>query len=127
MTVEDDRRARIAKQRIALNIQERLKDKLTPAWGVDTGKLKASIRATINEQGDIIITMDDVGKYIEFGTPPHIITAKNGKSLHWKSGGKDVFAKTVNHPGTRPFPFIRSTFRNELLKIITDAYNKSFR
>lgn len=46
--------------------------------------------------------------FLEYGTKPHIIVAKGaifgGKSvLHWKSsGGKSIFAKSVNHPGTKP-------------------------
>lgn len=57
---------------------------------------------------------------LNHNTPPHIIRPKNGKALHWKSGGKDVFAKVVNHPGTRPNPFIRTTFKQQLIRIVAD-------
>src|SRR3990167_10329204 len=46
--------------------------------------------------------------FLEYGTRPHRIIAKGalfgGKNaLHWKSStGKDVFAKSVQHPGTQP-------------------------
>ena len=63
------------------------------------------------------ISMVGYAVYVEFGTPPHIIRPKNGKALHWKSGGKNVFAKSVQHPGTRPQPFIRTTMRLDLPKI----------
>ena len=38
----------------------------------------------------------------EFGgkTSPHIIEAKNGKALAFNLGGKQVFLKKVNHPGS---------------------------
>ena len=70
--------------------------------------------------------MVDYGKYVEFGSPPHIIKPKNKKALKFKVGkatkkGKDiVFAKEVKHPGTRPNPFVRNTIQNKLTKIIKE-------
>ena len=69
----------------------------------------------------------------------HTITPKNKKVLHWhktpgrnqhghphsKAMGKDaVFAKKVNHPGTRPNPFIRKTFHQKMAKIIHKRLNE---
>ncbi len=93
---------------------------------VDKGILKNSIKHRITGAG-IEIYMKKYAVYVEFGTPPHIIRPKNAKALHWTQsgvgprGGKvktDVFAKVVHHPGTRPNPFIRTTFRQDLSKII---------
>jgi len=78
---------------------------------VDTGHLQGSIIYRIVGDG-MEISMPFYGKYVEFGTPPHVIEAKNKQALHWKQGGKDMFARRVNHPGTRPQPFIRPTLRN---------------
>lgn len=36
------------------------------------------------------------------GTRPHVILPRRAKSLRFVVGGKVVFAKRVNHPGTRP-------------------------
>jgi hypothetical protein len=45
----------------------------------------------------------------EYGSPPHIIRAKNVKYLHWVGAdGKDVFRKEVNHPGNPPRAFVRN-------------------
>lgn len=44
--------------------------------------------------------------YVNDGTPPHVIEAKDGGVLRFKIGGKTVFAKRVNHPGTAPDKFI---------------------
>ena len=78
---------------------------------VDTGNLKLGISQRI--KGNVIeIFMPDYALYVEFGTAPHIIRPKNAKALHWKSGGNDIFAKVVHHPGTRPQPFIRPVLRN---------------
>lgn len=50
-------------------------------------------------------------------TPPHIIRPKDKKALHWGGKGGPV-VKKVEHPGTRPQPFVRNTFRNNLSDII---------
>jgi hypothetical protein len=84
---------------------------------VNTGALKNSIWFKI-DGNDIIISMKKYGKNVEFGTPPHVIEPKKAKALHWKGDGGDIFAKKVNHPGTRPQPFIRSTMKNKLPSIL---------
>jgi len=86
---------------------------------VDTGFLKNSINYRVI--GDVIeIYMADYGKYVEFGTPPHIIKAKDAKALKFNKNGKAIYATKVNHPGTRAQPFIRPTLRNDLGGIILD-------
>jgi len=45
------------------------------------------------------------GASLEDGTRPHIIRAKNKKSLKWGNPAK--FAKSVRHPGTRPYHIFR--------------------
>lgn len=42
------------------------------------------------------------------GSRPHIIRARNGGFLHFKMGGRDVFVRSVNHPGARARPFLRN-------------------
>lgn len=37
----------------------------------------------------------------EFDTKPHRIFARKGKTLAWTSGGKAMFKKGVQHPGTK--------------------------
>lgn len=90
---------------------------LSRAAPVDKGTLRQSIKA-VPKGNTIHISMVDYAFYVEFGTPPHIIRPKNKKALHWKSGGKDIFAKIVRHPGTRPQPFIRNTLRTKFGQII---------
>jgi len=58
------------------------------------------------------------GGYIEVGTAPHVITVKNAKVL---TDGKNFFGKTVNHPGTNPYPYFRPAFdmhKDELVENI---------
>jgi HK97 gp10 family phage protein len=95
-----------------------LRTELVRSCPVDEGVLKASITMKI-DGGEITIDMVDYWKYVEYGTAPHVITPKNPDGvLHWKKGGEDFFAKWVNHPGTRPQPFIRDTFNRKLKTII---------
>jgi hypothetical protein len=41
---------------------------------------------------------------VEFGTKPHTILPKNKKALYWPGAAHPV--KSVNHPGTRPNPYM---------------------
>lgn len=42
---------------------------------------------------------------LELGTPPHTITSHGDYPLRDKHG--NVFGRTVNHPGTQPYPWCR--------------------
>jgi hypothetical protein len=42
--------------------------------------------------------------YVEFGTKPHTILPKDKKALWWPGAAHPV--KSVNHPGTKPNPFM---------------------
>jgi hypothetical protein len=98
---------------------------LAIAAPVDTGELRNSINHDI-EGDEIHIEMARHGLYVELGTPPHIIKPVTAKALHWKDGGKDVFAKKVMHPGTRPNPFIRTTLKTKLPGLIDKNIGRSF-
>ena len=63
--------------------------------------------------------------YLEKGTKPHDIKAKNGKSLKFRFGedgpkgsyGKEVFVKKVHHPGFEAKPFIHKAIYFNKAKI----------
>ena len=104
---------------------------------VDNGELRASIKGMRTFNG-AEISMLDYAKYVEYGTPPHIIRPNKRKALKFEPGRKqrlesgrgskrEVFAKEVRHPGTRPQPFIRPVFRDDMLKIITDNAKRYLR
>ena len=91
---------------------------------VDTGNLRQTI--SYHVKGNTInITMPEYAFYVEFGTVPHIIKAKNAGSLHWKEGGKDHFAMVVHHPGTDPQPFIRTAINSKLRDIVYNNLKRS--
>ena len=55
-----------------------------------------------------VIANADYSADLEYGTKPHVIEPKTAKALHFKSDGKDVFTKRVNHPGTKPLAIMRN-------------------
>jgi hypothetical protein len=59
------------------------------------------------------------GPMVHEGTKPHKITPKNKKKLRWANGGKFTFAKSVNHPGTKPDQFVYKAANDNQTKIIT--------
>lgn len=73
-----------------------------------TGTLTS--RLLVEPQGDAfdMVADTDYAGYVEEGTRPHTIEAVNAEALHWVgSDGRDRFAKRVEHPGTRPYFFMR--------------------
>ena len=64
------------------------------------------------------------GIFVENGTKPHIIRPTKGKFLAFSAGGKMVFARSVNHPGSKPYPFWKpaeNTLQQKLPEIINQA------
>jgi hypothetical protein len=44
--------------------------------------------------------------FVAHGTPPHVIRPRRARALRFTASGRVVFATRVNHPGTRPNPFL---------------------
>ena len=107
--------------RIAL----RLQNELVLACPVDKGILRNSIKVIPSPSGiGLLISMVIYGKYVEFGTPPHTIKPSEKEALKFKGDEGDVIVKKIEHPGTRPNPFIRNTINNKLKKIIAEEILK---
>jgi hypothetical protein len=71
---------------------------------VRTGKAQQSITmSTTSKLSAQVYIGVNYGKFIEYGTKAHTIYGK--PILSWKSGGKRMYAKKVNHPGTKARPF----------------------
>lgn len=47
-------------------------------------------------------------RFVEEGTGPHRIEPRQALALHWSSKGQDMFARSVNHPGTKANPFVQA-------------------
>lgn len=84
---------------------------------VDTGRLRASIRVESRRLFTLrsVYTIgSDVSyaPYVHDGTRPHVIRPKSpGGTLRFRMGGRVVYAKVVNHPGTRARPFLDDAVR----------------
>lgn len=50
----------------------------------------------------------DYAAAVHEGSRPHIIRARNGGFLHFRAGGREVFVRSVQHPGTKARPFLRN-------------------
>lgn len=83
--------------------------------GKSSGRLARSIswdRRRLKRSQRIIITADvSYALYHHEGTKPHIIRAKRGGSLKFSSRGRVVRVNSVNHPGTKPNPFLTAPIR----------------
>lgn len=87
-----------------------------------TGNLKQSIRVTT---GMMTWRIGPVGvpyaSYVEHGTKPHVIKPKNGKYLAFTVNGKKVVVTKVNHPGTKPKPYVRPSYEKFEAQVAKDV------
>ena len=110
LDIKLDRISKINKKRIhegiGIIIESHVVRKIDEMGLVDTGAFKGSISHKTKTDHVLIHDGVDYGVHPEYGTRPHVIRAKNKKALHWKKDGKDFFAYSVNHPGTKEYaPF----------------------
>lgn len=113
----------IAKEKFLAGIAIDLRAALVRAAPFKTGTLANSLHFQRQAEGNYAISAVSYSQWVEYGSAPHLIKPVNAKALHWKAGGKDVFATEVRHPGTLPNPFIRRTLKNEIARIIKNNVN----
>lgn len=92
---------------------------------VDTGNLRASIGYQRVESGRYVVgTPVEYAEYVEKGTSAHTITPDGEFLVFEGSDGGTVFARSVDHPGTEPNPFLRPAMlehRDDLASDIEEA------
>jgi len=69
-----------------------------------TGFLTQSFRAEMTPGMLRWFPTASYAPFVEFGTKPHVIEAKNAKALYWPGAAHPV--RKVNHPGTQPNQFL---------------------
>lgn len=85
-----------------------------PTFKQRTGDLQnATTHMLIRTRGGMLVRVRNPTKYagwIERGTKPHVIRARRAPSLafYWPRVGSWVYPLKVNHPGTRPYWFLRT-------------------
>lgn len=63
-------------------------------------------------RSEVVATAPYAG-YVHDGTKPHVIRPRNASVLRFPGRNGMVFAAHVNHPGTRPRPFLRNALNEE--------------
>ena len=72
-----------------------------------SGRLHDSLRAEVHDKVLRVGSLDvNYCTDVEMGTSPHVILPRNKKALSWPDADHPV--ARVNHPGTRPQPFLRT-------------------
>lgn len=114
---------------LSLQMAATVKQKLSgQVLQVRSGNLRRSIQSAVaNDPTQVsgrIFSDQSVryGAIHEYGgtTKPHVIEAKNGGVLAFQAGGRMMFARRVNHPGSKipARPFMRPTLAEYRDKIV---------
>lgn len=82
----------------------------------DTGALSKShvegpIKTTRSRVLAEVAATQEYGLAVHEGTRPHVIHPRKAKALSWQSGQGRVFARSVNHPGTKPRPWLLNSLK----------------
>lgn len=76
---------------------------------IKTGRLRSAYHKIVLGLTGQILNPTSYFWMVEKGTRPHSIVAKDARALHFSIDGQEVFAKSVQHPGTRGAFMIRDT------------------
>lgn len=71
----------------------------------------------------------NLGYLLEIGTSPHLILPVYAKKLHFLINGKDVYAKRVNHPGSKAQPHFQPSLNANKYKYkqkISETIRRTF-
>ncbi|NUO48732.1 MAG: hypothetical protein HOV80_07740 [Polyangiaceae bacterium] len=100
---------------------------------VETGRLKDSLEGVVTRSSStsaegVVRARVKHMRFVIEGTEPHVIEPKRKKALKFNGAGGIVFARRVNHPGTRPNDFLadarreaEETLRRELQQTVDAA------
>ena len=95
--------------------------KLKEAAPVNTGELRASIGFSISEE-EAVVGSDRPHAWILRGMEAMTIVPRTAKMLRFEIDGKEIFAKSVDHPGFEDIMGqTESEIQNELPKIASDV------
>lgn len=87
--------------------------------GVKSGALRASIGShmTLEATGLVMYvgSSNRVALMHHEGTRPHIILPRTARALRFESHGKIIYAKKVNHPGTKANPYLSANLARVVL------------
>lgn len=88
---------------------------------VDTGDLRRKITHTTEHADNFsktqIGTNVEYAQVVEEGSSPHKIRSKDGKPIRMKINGKWVTVDEINHPGTKPQPYLKPSITENIGEI----------
>lgn len=106
-------------QNIGSNLEKQARS--NASWTDRTGDTRRKIHGgadkTANGTTVYLAHGSIVGLFMEEGTAPHVIRPVNKKALRFTSGGNEVFAKKVNHPGIKARPVVEPTAQSNMPNI----------
>jgi len=96
-----------------LALQDAMNVAVASAKGADlfkdrTGLTRRSIQSTSTGHLTGVVRAGGAAHFLEYGTRPHLIVARNGVALRFMVNGAVIFRRSVNHPGTSPRPFMQT-------------------
>ena len=106
-----------------------MKNKARSIVPVDTGALRRSIRNEVSYRGNIVEGIigptEPYGADVEFGTHPHLVSAKILEKWARKRGLNPwAVASSIKRKGTKKHPYMEPTFEQTRDKVI--AFFKEF-
>lgn len=95
-----------------------------------TGRLSRSHKVKSATQRKATVVAIFYGLFVNRGTAPHEIRARNAPSLIFKAGGRTIFAKRVSHRGIRGTRYVDRAATAALRKHVSaraliDAWNRA--
>lgn len=99
-------------RRIVSNARGRVK--------VRSGELRDSIGSSLSTTASSVrleaFATARHARFVHDGTRPHVIRARNARALRFQVGGRTVFARQVQHPGTKATNFLSAAVSEELAR-----------
>ena len=94
-------------------VQTSIEERIQADGLVKTGALLASGRTFEAGEGAACVGFGaglDYAPALELGAMPHSIDAKNAPTLafYWERAGRMFYGPHINHPGNRPYAFMRN-------------------
>lgn len=94
---------------------------------VKTGFLRESVSRIFTPKGFQVYAAAPYARFVDQGTRPHYIFAKNASVLRWHGPfGNPIFAKYVYHPGTTGKLFVQRT-KDAMKQVLRQMYEAIWR
>jgi hypothetical protein len=96
--------------------------RLNVAKHTKTGETARNLRNRTTPDGVEWFDRAPQASFLEYGTRPHVIRPRRAKALRWVGESGPIFATKVNHPGTRPEPWLEPAITDHA-GIFEDVYS----